>query len=101
MADTKKTVVVVEDEAEMVDLIRLILGRRGIQVVGASTGREGLETVRCIKPDLVLIDLMLPNMDGWEVYQQIKADPELKGIKVIVTTAKDQGIDDVLGPHVL
>ncbi len=101
LSDTVKTVVCIEDETEMVDLIRLILERRGIQVVGAPTGRDGLETVRRIRPDLVLVDSKLPDMDGWELYRQIKADPELEDIKVIVITAKDQGIDDILGPHIL
>jgi DNA-binding response OmpR family regulator len=63
-------------------------------------GREGLEAVRRIKPDLVLLDLMMPDMDGWEVYQQMKADPDLKDIPVIVVTAKAQSIDKVLGLHI-
>jgi CheY-like chemotaxis protein len=97
MAEAKKTVVCIEDEPEMIDLIRLILERRGIEVVGALTGREGLETVRRVKPSLILLDLMLPDMDGWEVYRQIKADPELKDIPIITTpTTKYQSIDDVI-----
>ena len=58
----------------MIELIRLILGRRGFDVHGAPGGKEGLEMVREILPDLVLLDLMMPEMDGWEVYQQMKAD---------------------------
>ncbi|MCJ7738752.1 MAG: response regulator, partial [Anaerolineae bacterium] len=60
----------------------------------------GLETVKRVKPDLVLLDLMMPDMDGWEVYQQIKADDALKGTRVIVVTAKAQSIDKVLGLHI-
>ena len=52
------------------------------------------------KPDLILLDLMMPDMDGWEVYQQIKADEKTKGIPVIVVTAKAQSIDKVLGLHI-
>ena len=69
-------------------------------LAGCSGGREGLETVRRLKPDLVLLDLMMPDMDGWEVYQQMKADDELKDIRVIVVTAKAQSIDKVLGLHI-
>jgi DNA-binding response OmpR family regulator len=98
--DEKRIVVCIEDEPEMIDLIRLILGREEFELVGAVGGREGLDTVRRIKPDLVLLDLMMPDIDGWEVYQQMKADPELKGIPVIVVTAKAQSIDKVLGLHI-
>jgi len=76
------------------------LGRKGFELIGAVGGREGLETVRRVKPDLVLLDLMMPDMDGWEVYQQMKADETLKNIPVIVVTAKAQSIDRVLGLHI-
>ncbi|MGD1994264.1 MAG: response regulator [Anaerolineae bacterium] len=100
MEEQKKVVVCIEDEREMIDLVKLILGRKGFDLVGAVGGREGLETVRRLKPDLVLLDLMMPDMDGWEVYQQMKADDELKETPVIVVTAKAQSIDKVLGLHI-
>ena len=93
-------VVCVEDEPEMIELIKLILGRRNFELVGAMGGREGLNVVRQTKPDLVLLDLMMPDMDGWEVYQQMKADKEMRDIPVIVVTAKAQSIDKVLGLHI-
>ena len=100
MAMDQMRVVCIEDEPEMIDLVRLILGRKGFEVIGADGGIEGLEKVRTEKPDLVLLDLMMPDMDGWEVYQQIKADPELRDIPVVVVTAKAQSIDKVLGLHI-
>ena len=100
MSEIKKKVVCVEDESEIIDLIRLILGRKGFDLIGATGGLEGLETIRRVKPDLVLLDLMMPDMDGWEVYQQMKADPDLKNIPVIVVTAKAQSIDKILGLHI-
>jgi DNA-binding response OmpR family regulator len=101
MAEEKRyRVVCIEDEPEMIDLIELILNRRNFELVGAVGGREGIETVTRLKPDLVLLDLMMPDVDGWEVYQQMKADPELKSIPVIVVTAKAQSIDKVLGLHI-
>jgi DNA-binding response OmpR family regulator len=84
----------------MIDLIRLILSRRGYEVQGANGGQEGIELVRRDKPDLVLLDLMMPDMDGWEVYQQMKADEATRDIPVIVVTAKAQSIDKVLGLHI-
>jgi len=100
MTESKKSVVCIEDEPEMIDLIKLILGRKGFELAGAMGGREGLELIRRIKPDLVLLDLMMPDMDGWEVYQQLKSDDELKHIPVIIVTAKAQSIDKVLGLHI-
>lgn len=95
-----KCILCVEDEPEMIDLIRLILGRRGFDVKGANGGVEGLKMIHQEKPDLILLDLMMPDMDGWEVYQQIKADERTRGIPVIVVTAKAQSIDKVLGLHI-
>lgn len=100
MAGASKRVVYIEDEQEMIDLVRLILGRKGVEVIGANGGREGLETVRSELPDLVLLDLMMPDMDGWEVYQQMKAGEPTRNIPVIVVTAKAQSIDRVLGLHI-
>jgi len=95
-----KRLVYVEDDAEMIELVRLILGRRGFEVVGAEGGWDGLEAMRREKPDLVLLDLMMPDLDGWEVFQQMKADEALRNIPVIVITAKAQTIDRVLGLHI-
>jgi two-component system response regulator VicR len=96
----KKRVLCIEDHPEMIELIRLILGRQGFDVDGAEGGREGLKAMQENPPDLVLLDLMMPDMDGWEVYRQIKANDELKEIPVIAVTAKAQGIDRVLGLHI-
>ena len=95
-----KLVVCIEDEPEMIDLVKLILSRKGFQVVGAMGGREGLEAIQGEQPDLVLLDLMMPDMDGWEVYQKMKANDATKAIPVIVVTAKAQSIDKVLGLHI-
>ncbi len=95
-----KVVVCIEDEPEMAELVNLILGRNDYEVIGAFGGREGLQAVRWTRPDLILLDLMMPDMDGWEVYQHIKSDPELQTIPIIVITAKAASIDKVLGLHV-
>jgi DNA-binding response OmpR family regulator len=100
MADNVRRVVYIEDEQEMIDLVKLILSRKHFEVLGAGGGREGLDLVRRTLPDLVLLDLMMPDMDGWDVYQQLKADDMTKAIPVIVVTAKAQNIDKVLGLHI-
>jgi DNA-binding response OmpR family regulator len=95
-----KMILCIEDEQEMIDLIRLILSRRGFEIRGANGGKEGLEIIRNDHPDLVLLDLMMPEMDGWEVYQQMKADEATKNIPVIIVTARAQSIEKVLGLHI-
>lgn len=97
MTKQAKRLAYIEDEAEMIDLVRLILGRRGYTVLGANGGREGLELVRKELPDLVLLDLMMPDMDGWDVYHQMKSEELTRDIPVIVITAKALNIDKVLG----
>ena len=93
-------VVCIEDESEMIDLIKLILSRDGFEVLGARGGMEGLQLVEDVHPKLVLLDLMMPDMDGWEVYQRLKANPSTREIPVIVLTARAQSIDKVLGLHI-
>ncbi len=101
MVDEKvRRIVCIEDEPEMINLIQLILERKGFEVIGADGGKSGLDTVRAEKPDLILLDLMMPDMDGWEVYQKLKADEVARDIPVIVVTAKAQSIDKVLGLHI-
>jgi len=95
-----RQIVYIEDEPEMIDLVKLVLSRKYYDVTGANGGREGLDIVRKTLPDVVLLDLMMPDIDGWEVYQQLKAGAETKNIPVIVITAKAQNIDRVLGLHI-
>jgi DNA-binding response OmpR family regulator len=100
MQEKPKRILCIEDEPEMIELMRLILSRKGYNVTGASGGQDGLEKMRREMPDLVLLDLMMPDMGGWEVYQQMKADENLKEVPVIIVTAKAQSIDKVLGLYI-
>ncbi len=100
MTEKTKTVVCIEDEPEMIELVRLILGRRNYKVIGADGGRLGLERIKEHNPDIVLLDLMMPDIDGWEVYNEMKSNDDMKDIPVIIVTAKTQSIDKVLGLHI-
>ena len=95
-----KTVVCVDDEAEMIDLVKFILIREQFVVTGASDGKMGLKIIKEMQPDLVILDLMMPEMDGWEVYQHMQAEKSMIDIPVIILTAKAQSIDRVLGLHI-
>ena len=100
MSDQVRKIVCIEDEPEMIELVKLILGRHNFEVHGALGGQEGLEKIAEVHPDLVLLDLMMPEMDGWQVFQTMRVDPEMSHIPVIVVTAKAQSIDKVLGLHI-
>ncbi|MGD2048781.1 MAG: response regulator [Chloroflexota bacterium] len=100
MAEDEKTILCIEDEREMIDLFKIILGRRGYRVSGALGGEEGLQRAEELEPDLILLDLMMPGMDGWEVLQRMRANEKLQKIPVIIVTAKSQEIDRVLALHV-
>ena len=91
------TVVYIEDDPEMVELVMLILNRRGFEIRGAHNGQHGLELITQDPPDLILLDLMMPGLDGWDVYHQLKASSKTSSIPVIIITAKAQPIDRVLG----
>jgi DNA-binding response OmpR family regulator len=78
----------IEDERPVIDLVREALKLAGYKVVGATSGRQGLTMMRERKPDLLLLDLMMPDINGWDVYREMKTDDELTDIPVIVVSAK-------------
>jgi DNA-binding response OmpR family regulator len=92
-----KRVVYFEDESDMVELVRIILGREGYHVEGVREGQVGLQAIKEELPDIILLDLMMPDMDGWEIFRQIKNDEATMNIPIIVITAKAQTVDKVLG----
>ena len=99
-SSSRQHILCIENDPETVELIRLILERRSFRVVEASTGEAGLQSIRESRPDLVLLDLMTPDMDGWDVYQRIKSDSDTSGIPVIVVSARAQNIDRVIGDQI-
>ena len=84
------TVVVVEDDRRSFDLLRAYLEAAGVRVIGARDGEEGLDTVRRLSPAGVILDILLPGIDGWEVLAQLKADPQTAPIPVIVVSMLDE-----------
>jgi len=97
----EKTIVCIEDDPQVIEFIRLILKGRGFNLVGAVGGREGLEAARQIRPDLVLLDLMMPEISGWEVLDVMRGDNQLKGIPVIVVSVMAKWLAARQGAHVL
>jgi two-component system response regulator VicR len=94
-------IMVVDDEPDVVDLVKLVLESDGFDVVTAYGGKEALDKIGQEMPDLVLLDIMMPQMDGWEVYSRIRASPRTKDTPVAMLTAKSQSIDKMIGLHVV
>ncbi len=94
---TKARIVVVEDEEDIRELLEYVLTREGFAVTSVSDGRKGLAEVRKQLPDLVLLDLMLPGMDGLEVCSQLKQDEDTREVAVVMLTAKGEESDIVVG----
>ena len=92
-----KRILCVEDDRDFLDLLMLMLSNEEVEVEAAFGGTEGLEKIRNSKPDLVLLDLMMPDLHGWEVYMKMKADEELRNIPVIVVTALGTRYDKNFG----
>ena len=88
-----KKILAVDDERHIVRLVEVNLQRAGYEVVTAYDGREALEKVKAENPDLVVLDVMMPYMDGFEVLKTLKADPATAEIPVIMLTAKAQDAD--------
>lgn len=80
-------VLLVEDNYDNFEMVRFLLERADYTVIGARTGREAVKSARENKPDLILMDLSLPEMDGWEAAHEIKNDPEIAHIPLIALTA--------------
>ena len=95
-----RSIIYIEDDQEMIDLVAMILSRRGYEVKGIQGGRAGSSAIIDEKPDLILLDLMMPDIDGWDIFQQIRSRAETSAIPVIIITAKAQAIDKVLGLHI-
>ena len=92
-------ILVCDDERHIVRLIQVNLERQGYQVVTAYDGKEGLEKVKSEKPDMVVLDVMMPYMDGFEVLKHIRRDPATEALPVIMLTAKAQDKDVFEGYH--
>lgn len=88
-----KKILAVDDERHIVRLVQINLMKEGYEVVTANNGREALEMIASEKPDLVVMDVMMPEMDGFEALEKMKADPATADIPIIMLTAKAQDAD--------
>ncbi|HIE31194.1 MAG TPA: response regulator [Methanosarcinales archaeon] len=94
-------IMIIDDEPDTVDLVALVLTNEGYEVIPMYDGRSALDRLEEEKPDLILLDIMMPDIDGWGVYQAIRKNEGTKGIPVVMLTAKSQSIDKMIGLHVV
>ncbi len=102
----KKKILLIEDEEELVTMMRMRLQASGYEMISASDGEEGLEKVQEGKPDLILLDIVMPKLDGWSLCRQLKSDAQAKDIPIIMVTAsgnkdlvekcREAGADDLV-----
>jgi len=95
-----KKILIADDHPELVELLRVTLERKDYEIVYASDGKETLKKARVEKPDLVLLDIVMPKMDGFEVCRQLRKDPQTKEIPIVMLTAKGQKVDKERGREV-
>ena len=93
----KKKILVVDDEDDILQFLELVLREKGYDVVTAASGQEALTRAQMEKPDLVLLDIMMPQMDGWEVLKLLRVDEETAQIPVAMLSARTEAKDRVQG----
>ena len=93
----KGRILVVDDEIYIVHILDFSLGMEGYEVVTALDGEQALEKARSEKPDLIVLDIMMPKLDGYETCKRLKADPATKDVPVILLSAKGRNVDQKVG----
>jgi phosphate regulon transcriptional regulator PhoB len=93
----RQRVVIIEDEADIVEMVRYNFRKEGFDIESFARGRDGLEALRRSPPDLLLLDIMLPDQDGFSICKQVRADERLKSLPVIFLTARGEEVDRVVG----
>lgn len=92
-----KTIMIVDDELNILVPLQFLMEQNGFRVVLAQSGRDAFEALEKSKPDLILLDIMLPDLDGYEIFQMIRANPAWDEVKVIFLTAKNRDGDIAKG----
>jgi DNA-binding response OmpR family regulator len=95
--DAKNSILIVDDELSILVPIKYLLEKNNYEVSLAQSGKDALEAIKAQKPDLILLDIMLPDLDGYEIYQKIRENPDWDDIRVIYLTAKNRDVDIAKG----
>jgi DNA-binding response OmpR family regulator len=92
-----RKILVVDDEADVLELLRLVLGKHGYEVLTGATAKDGLARAQSALPDLILLDIMMRDMDGWEALKLLKLDERTAAIPVVILSARSEPRDKIRG----
>lgn len=95
-----KEILVVDDDPDLINLLDVVLTRAGYRVSGVTSGEEAVKAAEQLHPDLIILDVMMPGMSGWEVHRRIRGHEEVREIPVLMLTAKNSDLDKMMGLHV-
>lgn len=93
----KPKILLIEDERSLIDILTYNLEKEGFEVTSAADGQDGLRRAQTLNPDLVILDLMLPVIDGLEVCRQLRSDPKLPNVRILMLTARAEEVDEIVG----
>ena len=97
---TKKRILIVDDDPHISELVYVNLDAAGYNLDRASNGHEAIDRIAAAHPDLIILDVMMPEMDGWELCKTIRDDPECRDIRIVMLTARDSDRDKMIGKGV-
>jgi DNA-binding response OmpR family regulator len=100
MPPVRQKVLIVDDSLTIVEMLKVMIQRRAFEVITANNGESGLKIAQLEKPDVIILDIMLPKMDGFNVCRKIKGDPELAGCKVVLFTVRSDAESKEMGAAV-
>lgn len=101
MEQRTRKVLVIEDDKDIADLVELVLSTNTYDVRTVIEPEKAFDTVKEFRPDAIILDLMMPKVDGWEIFKMVRNDPELSHIRIAILTAKSQGFDEMVGLHIM
>lgn len=94
---SQQSILIVEDERSLVEILQYNLSNEGFNVMTATDGQDGLRRAQAALPDLVVLDLMLPVIDGLQLCRQLRSDPRTQHIRILMLTAKSEEVDEIVG----
>ncbi len=94
---SKPKILIIEDERSLIEILSYNLANEGFEVLTASDGLDGLRRAQTALPDLIVLDLMLPGLDGLQICRQLRSDPKTQGIRILMLTAKSEEVDEIVG----
>lgn len=100
MAERKK-ILIIDDDKDIADLVKLVLETENFEVEAASNPESAFDKARDYRPDAILLDLLMPKVDGWTIFKQIRQDATFDGVPIAILTAKSQQVDQMVGLHIM